>query len=34
VIEEMSADELRAGAVENPHTAAMLVASKGFARRV
>jgi peptide/nickel transport system ATP-binding protein len=33
VIEEMTADELRAGAVANPHTAAMLVASKGFERR-
>jgi peptide/nickel transport system ATP-binding protein len=33
VIEEMTADELRAGAVENPHTAAMLAASKGFERR-
>jgi len=33
VIEEMSAEELRAGAVANPHTAAMLVASKGFVRR-
>jgi multiple sugar transport system ATP-binding protein len=33
VIEEMTADELRAGAVANPHTAAMLVASKGFVRR-
>jgi peptide/nickel transport system ATP-binding protein len=33
VIEEMTADELRAGAVANPHTAAMLVASRGFERR-
>jgi peptide/nickel transport system ATP-binding protein len=33
VIEEMTADELRAGAVANPHTAAMLAASRGFERR-
>ena len=32
VIEELTTDELRAGAVENPHTRAMLVASKGFQR--
>jgi peptide/nickel transport system ATP-binding protein len=32
VIEELTADELRAGAVANPHTAAMLVASQGFRR--
>ncbi|MBV9070627.1 MAG: ABC transporter ATP-binding protein [Acidobacteria bacterium] len=33
VIEELTTEELRAGAVANPHTAAMLVASKGFERR-
>ena len=32
VIEELTTDQLRAGAVENPHTRAMLVASKGFQR--
>jgi peptide/nickel transport system ATP-binding protein len=32
VIEELTTEELRAGAVANPHTAAMLVASKGFVR--
>jgi peptide/nickel transport system ATP-binding protein len=32
VIEELTTEELRAGAVSNPHTAAMLVASKGFVR--
>jgi peptide/nickel transport system ATP-binding protein len=32
VIEEMTTGELRAGAVANPHTATMLVASKGFER--
>jgi peptide/nickel transport system ATP-binding protein len=33
VVEEMTADELRAGAVANPHTAAMVAASRGFERR-
>ena len=32
VIEELTTEELRAGAVENPHTRAMLIASKGFQR--
>jgi peptide/nickel transport system ATP-binding protein len=32
VIEALTTEELRAGAVSNPHTAAMLVASKGFER--
>jgi peptide/nickel transport system ATP-binding protein len=34
VIEELTTEELRAGAVSNPYTAAMLVASKGFVRSV
>lgn len=33
IIEEMTADELRAGAVASPHTAAMVAASRGFERR-